>query len=276
MKYKTIFKTSFLTACLVSASAMHLARADQLQDIKTKKTLVCGVLGDSVPLGYQDPATRKTVGLDVDVCTDIAKDLGVSVEIVPVSVDARIPALQTGRVDIVAAALGYTKERATQIDFSSAYYQTPITVLVQNNSGIEKFAQFAGKQVSAIRGSTPELYARQQLIGANVVTFDDAPSAFMALMQNKAQGMAMSEPAAVRFRNRSKGKTHFLEETLHYEPECIGVKKGETALLDAVNKTLDKMERNGRMQAIWDKWYGPSTEYNMVRAKKVTPIADFQ
>jgi polar amino acid transport system substrate-binding protein len=255
---------------------MPSAHADQLQDILAKKTLVCGVLGDSVPLGFQDPTTRKTVGLDVDVCTQLAASIGVAVQIVPMSVDARIASLQTGRVDVVAAALGYTKERAKQIDFSSAYYQTPITILVQNNSGITTFAQFAGKQVSAIRGSTPELYARQQLSGATVVTFDDAPSTFMALMQNKVQGMAMSEPAAVRFRNRANGKTHFLDESLHYEPECIGVKKGETALLGAVNKALDAMEQSGQMQTIWDKWYGPSTEYKMARAKKVTPLTDFQ
>lgn len=267
---------SILTACLMGTCLSAVAHADQLQDIKAKKTLTCGVLGDSVPLGFQDPKTRQTVGLDVDLCREIGKDLGVSVEIRPLAVDARIAALQTGRVDIVLAALGYTRERAKQIDFSSAYYQMPIKVLVQDSSGITKFAQLTGKKVSAVRGSTPELYARQQLTGSSVVTFDDAPSSFLALMQNKVQGMAMSVPAALRFASRAGGKTRFLDESLYFEPNCAGVKKGEAALLAAVNDSLDKMEKDGRLQTIWDKWYGPTTEYKLVREKKVTPLSNFQ
>jgi polar amino acid transport system substrate-binding protein len=268
--------SALLAACLIGTCLAGTAHADQLQDIQARKTLICGVLGDSVPLGFQDPATRQIVGLDVDVCNQLAKDLGVSAEIHALSVDARIPALQTGRVDIVAAALGYTKERAKQIDFSSAYYEMPIKVLVKGDSGITKFSQFSGKSVSSIRGSTPALYARQQLTGATVVEFDDAPSAFMALMQNKVQGMAMSEPAAVRFRNRSKGQATFLDESLHFEPNCVGVKKGDDRLLAAVNKGLESMEKSGQLQAIWDKWYGPKTDFNIAREKKLTPLADFQ
>ncbi|CAE6850852.1 L-cystine-binding protein FliY [Paraburkholderia aspalathi] len=269
-------KYSMLMACVLGACLSPVVHADELQDIKAKKTLVCGVLGDSVPLGFQDPATRQTVGLDVDICKQLAKDMGVSPEITPISVDARIASLQTGRVNVVLAALGYTRERAKQIDFSSAYYQMPIKILVQNNSDITKFSQFAGKRVSAIRGSTPELYARQQLTGATVLTFDDAPSAFMALMQNKVQGMAMSEPAAVRFHNRSTGKTRFLDESLHFEPNCVGVKKGEAGLLAAVNDSLNSMEKSGQLQTVWDKWYGQSTEYKIAREKKLTPLSDFQ
>jgi polar amino acid transport system substrate-binding protein len=265
-----------LMVCTLGACLSSMVHADQLQDIKTKKMLVCGVLGDSIPLGFQDPATRQTVGLDVDICKQLAKDMGVSAEITPVSVDARIASLQTGRVDIVLAALGYTRERARQIDFSSAYYQMPIKILVQNSSDITKFSQFSGKGVSAIRGSTPELYARQQLTGATVLTFDDGPSAFMALMQNKVQGMAMSGPAAMRFHNRSAGKTRFLDQSLHFEPNCVGVKKGEAGLLATVNNSLSNMEKSGQLQTIWDKWYGQGTEYKMVREKKLTSLSDFQ
>ncbi|WP_321969005.1 transporter substrate-binding domain-containing protein [Paraburkholderia tropica] len=272
MKKSAFLMFGVVGMCLLSS----IARADQLQDIKARKTLVCGVLGDSVPLGFQDPATRQTVGLDVDICKQIAKDIGVNAEIRPISVDARIASLQTGRVDVVLAALGYTRERAKQIDFSSAYYQMPIKILVQKDSDITKFSQFSGKSVSALRGSTPELYARQQLSGATVMTFDDAPSTFLALMQNKVQGMAMSEPAAMRFANRSAGKTRFLDESLHFEPNCVGVKKGEAGLLSAVNNSLAGMEKSGQLQAIWDKWYGPGTEYKMVREKKLTPLAEFQ
>lgn len=268
-----MMKRALSALCGLMASSMVLA--DGLQDIKDRGVVRCATLTDSVPLGYQDPNTREIVGMDVDLCKAVAAHLGVKVELQGVAVSARIPTLLSGRADIVAAALGYTKERAEQIDFSSAYYQMPIKILVKGESNINTFADFAGKRISAIKSSTPELYARQQITEAKVVAFEDAPSAFLALQQGKVQGMAMSEPAAIRFHARSENM-HFVDQALHFEPNCLGMKKGETALTEAVNKALQDMETSGELQTLWDKWYGEASEYKLVRAKKLTPLADFQ
>jgi polar amino acid transport system substrate-binding protein len=191
--------------------------ADALDDIKARGTLRCATLADSVPMGYQDPVTRQLVGLDVDVCKGIARELGVKVEFQSVAISARIPSLVSGRVDVVAAALGYTKERAEQINFSSAYYQVPIKVLVKSDGEVKTFADFSGKRISVVKGSTPEFYARQQIPDAKVISFEDAPTAFLALQQGKVQGMGMTTPAAIRFHVRDQNM-RFLDETLHYEP----------------------------------------------------------
>ncbi|MCD5988053.1 MULTISPECIES: ABC transporter substrate-binding protein [Pseudomonas] len=260
---------------LMGLMAATTVMADGLQDVKDRGTLRCATLTDSVPLGYQDPTTREIVGLDVDLCKALAKHLGVKAELQGVAVSARIPTLISGRADVVAAALGYTKERAEQIDFSSAYYQVPIKVLVKGDSGIKTFADLADKRVSAIKSSTPELYARQQITDAKVVGFEDAPSAFLALQQGKVQGMAMTEPASIRFHTRSQNM-RFLDQALHFEPNCVGVKKGETALTNAINQALVDMEASGELQALWDHWYGDQTEYKLVREKKLTALSDFQ
>ncbi|WP_296247326.1 transporter substrate-binding domain-containing protein [Pseudomonas sp. UBA4194] len=266
-------KRALFALCGLMASGVVLA--DGLQDIKDRGALRCATLTDSVPLGYQDPATREIVGLDVDLCKALAQQLGVKVELQGVAVSARIPTLISGRADVVAAALGYTKARAEQIEFSSAYYQVPIKVLVKGDSNIKTFDDFTDKRISAIKSSTPELYARQQITQAKVVGFEDAPSAFLALQQGKVQGMAMTEPAAIRFHVRSENM-HFLDQALHYEPNCIGIKKGELALTAAVDKALADMEASGELQALWDKWYGEGSEFKLAREKKLTPLTDFQ
>jgi polar amino acid transport system substrate-binding protein len=260
-----------LLCVITSATAM----ADALDDIKARGTLRCATLTDSVPLGYQDPVSREIVGMDVDVCKALAKHIGVTAEMQGIAVSARIPSLISGRTDIVAAALGYTKERAEQINFSGAYYQVPIKILVKSNSGISSFADFADKRISAIKSSTPELYARQQIADAKVIGYEDAPSAFLALQQGKVQGMAMTVPAAIRFHARDQNM-RFVDQALHFEPNCIGIKKGETALTEAIDKALAEMESTGELQAIWDHWYGNDTEYKLVREKKLTAISDFQ
>lgn len=259
----------------VGLVASTVVMADGLQDVKDRGTLRCATLTDSVPLGFQDPKTREIIGLDVDLCKALARHLGVKPELQGVAVSARIPTLVSGRADVVAAALGYTKERAEQIDFSAAYYQVPIKILVKESSGIKTFADFEDKRISAVKSSTPELYARQQIPQAKVVGFEDAPSAFLALQQGKVQGMAMTEPAAIRFHVRSENM-NFLTQALHYEPNCVGIKKGETALTAAIDKALSEMETSGELQALWDHWYGDQTEYKLIREKKLTATSDFQ
>ena len=148
--------------------------------------------------------------------------------------------------------------------------------MVLANSGIDTLEQLRGKKVSAIRGSTPELLARQKLPGSEIVTYDDGPLSFLALQQRKVQAMTITQAAAIGFRNRSGGTVRFLDEVLHWEPDCIGVKLGENALLKAVNRQLDGLESSGGLQSVWDKWFGPATEYKLARVKKLTPLQDVE
>ncbi|WP_019450223.1 ABC transporter substrate-binding protein [Cupriavidus sp. BIS7] len=249
------------------------AYADRLADIKARGTLICGTLSTSQPLGFQDPKTRQIVGFDVDTCAAIAKHLGVKLEHRPLSVEARIPELALGRVDVVAAALGYTKERARQIAFSDIHYQIPIKLVVPANSPIKDVSQAKDIKISTVKGSTPELYARRMLTSTEVVTYQDAPTAFLALQQGKSQAFAIAQMSGSRFVNESEGKVRFADGQLHWEPTALGVKKGEPALLAAVNAALVQMEKDGELDALWNKWVGPQTPYNIKREKKLTPLA---
>ena len=116
IKYKTMARVVLL---LSSLFVLAQAGADQLADMKSRGTLVCGTLTTTEPLGFQDPQTRQIVGFDVDMCNGIAKRLGLKMEHKGLSIEARIPELSLGRVDVVSAALGYTKERAEQVDFTA-------------------------------------------------------------------------------------------------------------------------------------------------------------
>jgi polar amino acid transport system substrate-binding protein len=265
-----------MAAAVVSLAFSTAAHADRLADIKARGSLICATLTSSEPLGYPDPQTRQVVGFDVDMCGAVAKQLGVKLEHKGVSVEARIPELTLGRVDLVVAALGYTKERAQQIDFTSAHYQTPIKLIAHSGAGYNKIEDLADKRISANKGSTPELYARRMFPKATILTFQDTPAAFLALAQNKVQGLALSQPSGIRFVNESDGKYKFLEGALAWEPTAMGVKKGEPALLAAVNDALDKLEKSGETDVLWTKWFGPQTKFNIPREKKLTPISSFQ
>lgn len=251
------------------------ASADQLADIKARGTLVCGTLTSTEPLGFQDPQTRQIVGFDVDMCAAIAKRMGLKLEHKGLSIEQRIPELSTGRVDVVSAALGYTKERAQQVAFTSAHYQVPIRVMVKKGAGIDNFAKLADKRVSAVKSATTEIFARRGLPKTAIVTFQDGPSAFLALMQDKVDGFSTSHTAGLRYLAESKGEAVFIDDSLAWEPTALGVKKDEPALLAAVNKTLEDMEKAGEIDSIWTRWYGPETRFAFKREKKLTPISTF-
>lgn len=251
------------------------ASADQLADIKARGTLVCGTLTSTEPLGFQDPQSRQIVGFDVDMCTAIARHMGLKLEHKGLSIEQRIPELSTGRVDIVSAALGYTKERAQQVAFTSAHYQVPIRVMVKKGAGIDSFAKLADKRVSAVKSATTEIFARRGLPKTAIVTFQDGPSAFLALMQDKVDGFSTSHTAGLRYLAESKGEAVFIDDSLAWEPTALGVKKDEPALLAAVNKTLEDMEKAGEIDSIWNRWYGPETRFAFKREKKLTPISTF-
>lgn len=261
---------------VLSATVAH---ADQLQDIRAKKTLVCGTFAAIEPFGFADPQTRQTVGYDVDLCKAVAKEMGVALEHRGLTVEARIPELNLGHVDILIANLAYTKTRAQQIDFSDAYHVLTEVVMVTKDSGLTKLDALSGKKVSATKGSTSEQAVRMRIPSATPVSFQDAAAAYLALQQGKVDGFSINDITAAKFVRQSaesgKPVVAIAEPTI-LEPMGVGVKKGEPALLAEVNAILARLEKSGELARIWDKWIGPKTAYGLKRTHTVTPIKDLK
>ncbi len=251
------------------------AWADQLADIKSRGTLVCGVLGSFEPFGYSDLAKRELVGYDVDICHAIAKKLGVKAEVKAVSIEARIPELQQGRMDVLAAGLGYSPQRAEQVDFSSSYYVSEHKLTAKADRGFASSKDLSGKRVSFTKGGITEGFVKSSVPGAVLVGYEDTPTAFTALAQGKVDAFSVSEVVARRLVNKlgpSGSQFKILEPAVGKEVWGLGVRKGETGLLKAVDDALAGMESSGEIQQIFDKWVGAKSMYKMTRAFKVEPI----
>ena len=150
------FKTLSLGLAL-SAAAIGLApqaKADQLADIMARKELRCGTFADVPPFAAPDPKTREMVGFDVDLCNGIAKRWGVSAKITPLSVEARVPEVKLGRVDLTVANLAYTLGRAEQIQFSDPYYLAKEMLAVKASDPATSKADYKGKRLASTKGST--------------------------------------------------------------------------------------------------------------------------
>ncbi len=260
-------------ACLGIAAVAQPARADQWDNIMQRKELKCGTFADVPPFAAPDPKTREMVGFDVDMCRALAKHLGVSASITPLSVEARVPEVEMGRVDVTIANLAYTTSRAKEIDFSDPYYVAKEMLMVRANNPVTTPADLKSERISAAKGSTSELSIT--LNGSNPVTFQDTGSAYMALEQHKVVGMVANTMTITKLVDQSKKSgvpLKMIKTPMLLEPIAIGMKKGEQRLRDKVNEALYAMDKDGEIDAMWNKWLGPNTEYKLTREEHVQPI----
>ncbi len=273
----TLKKCAYVALALPLLLAVSSAKADLLSDIKTRGELKCGVYSDVPPFSSPDPQTRQLVGMDVDLCHALAKQMGVKVTLMPTSVEARIAVIATGRADVLIANLAYTKTRGKQIQFSDPYYVAKEMLLVKQANADKTLEDFKGKRISATKGTTSEQSIH--LKGGKAVTFQDAASAFLALEQNKAVGFVTNTMTGIKMISQAKKdgiELAMIKEPMALEPIGVGMKRDEPALLASVNSSLKAMDDDGTIDSIWDTWIGPKTDYKMVREERVQPLSSLK
>ena len=245
--------------------------ADTLAEVKKKGVLVAGVKDSLPPFGYVDQNSREIVGYDIDFIHAIAKKLGVRVELKPVTSASRMPQLQEGNIDIIAATMTKNPERAKQIDFSHTYFFTGQKFITRKGS-VHSLKDLAGKKIGTAKGSTSEQNAKKALPTATVLSFDDYPQAFLALQQGKVAAVTTDEAILAGILAKAPNKAQFEIPNIQIsdEPYGLGMRKGDKHFVDFVNKTLLQMEKSGEAKRIFEKWFGPKTEFHLKRNFKIT------
>ena len=260
---------------LVALSTRSFAAppTDTLAEVKKKGVLVAGVKDSTSPFGYIDEKSRTIIGYDIDFINAIAKKLGVKVELKPVTSATRMPQLQEGNIDIIAATMTKNPERAMQIDFSHTYFFTSQKFITKKGS-VKTLKDLEGKKIGTTKGSTSEQNVKKALPTASVLSFDDYPQAYLALQQGKVQAVTTDEAILAGLLAKTpanlKGKYEIPNVQISEEPYGLGMRKGDKNFVDFVNKTLLAMEKSGEAKKIFDKWFGPKSETPLKRTFKIT------
>jgi len=254
------FGVLVLALVFVAGICGALFAADTLETIKKKGVMVAGVKDSTPGFGYVDEKTREIVGYDVDFVKAIAKNLGVKLELKPVTSASRMPQLVEGNIDIIAATMTKTAERAKQIDFSDTYFFTGQKFIVKKGT-VKSLADLDGKRIGTAKGSTSEQNAKKALPKATILSFDDYPQAFLALQQGKVFAVTTDESILANILSKAPNKEQFEIPDIQIsdEPYGLGIRKGEKNFVDAVNKVLVEMEKTGEAKMIFDKWFGPNS-----------------
>jgi polar amino acid transport system substrate-binding protein len=220
--------------------------------------MVFGVRDSIHGFGYIDEKSRELIGYDVDFCKAIAKKLGVKAEFKPLTGATRIPQLLSGNVDLVAATMTKTEERAKQIDFSYTYFLTGQKFITRKGT-VKTLADLEGKKIGTAKGTTSEQNVKKALPSATVQAFDEHAPSFLALQQGKVFAITTDESILANILSKAPDKDKYEIPNIRIsdEPYGLGLRKGDTNLLKFVNATLLEMEKTGEAKQIFDKWFGP-------------------
>ncbi len=243
------------TALVLAVFGVKAANADALDDIKKKGTLVVGTKADYRPFGYLDPS-GKIVGFEPDLAADVAKRLGVKLELVPVVASNRIQFLQQGKIDLMIATMSDTPDRRKIVDIVEPdYYASGTNVLVKKSEKLKSWDQLRGKKVCLIQGSfyNKEL---QEKYGIEGVAFPGTAEAFSALRNGNCIAFAYDDTAIVGEMLKPEWADYEMPlESILVQPWGLAVKQGEKGFADFMSKTVADWHKTGMIEQL-EKKYG--------------------
>ena len=192
-------------------------------------------------------------GIDIDVAAAIADKLGLELQVDDMDFDAALLAAQNGKSDMVMAGVTVTDERQKVIDFSDTYAEGIQSIIVPEDSDIATVDDLAGKTIGTQRGTTGYIYCTDDFGEDSVVAYDNGLTAVQALNNGQVDAVVIDNAPAKEFVAANTG-LKILDTAYAQEDYAIGVAKGNTALLDAINGALEELQADGTLQSIVDKY----------------------
>lgn len=245
--------TAVLACSTLLAAWAPSASAQTAQDIKKKGTLTVGMLVDFPPYGTVD-ASNQPDGYDADVAKLLAKDLGVKLNLVPVTGPNRIPFLLTNKVDLLVASLAVTPERAKQVQFSRPYSAATIVLYGPKKTSIKTPADLKGLRIAVARASTQDTALTAMAPqGADIRRFDDDASAMQALLSGQVDAIGCSTTVAAQIAKRA-GDTYENKLVLREQFMAVAMRQGQADLEKTVNAFIEKNLANGELNKLYQKW----------------------
>ena len=230
------------------------ASADELQNIKSKGVLVVGVKADYPPFGYRAPS-GDIIGIEPDLAADVAKRLGVKLQLVPVVAANRMQFLEQGKIDLMIATMTDTPERAQVVDIVKPdYYASGYNLMVPKSVTITSWDQLKGKPVCAIQGA---FYNKQvaEKFGAQVIAFTGVAEALTALKQGRCVGFVYDDTAIEGQLLNPEWKGYAMPlPSQDAQPWGLAVKKGESQFADFMSRTVEDWHRTGLILNLESKY----------------------
>lgn len=223
--------------------------------IEAEKVRVA-VPDDFPPFGSVNP-NMELHGYDVDVANEVATNLGVELELVPVVGNYRIPFLQTDRADMVISSLGKNEERAQIIDFSIPYAPFFSGVYGGQEIDVSSLEDLKGHTVGVAQGSLEDLELSELPEGTiQIRRFASNSLTASALISGQVQLIATGNVVAAKLIRDNPDRQIENKFIMKDSPCHIGVRKGDTELVEQLNSIITDLRESGKLNELSLKWFG--------------------
>lgn len=195
-------------------------------------------------------------GVSVDLATALAADLGRPLVIENIPFTGLIPALRTGKIDLILSSMTATEERARSVAFSDPYLTTGLAALVGRDSALNNLADLesAGRTIVVRQGTTGEVFARARLPQARLLVLDKENACVLEVVQGKADAFIYDQMSVFQNARRHPTKLRALLSPLQTESWAVALRPDEPALLAEVNRFLAKFRAAGGFNALADQY----------------------
>lgn len=222
-----------------------------------RQKLIVGTDAGFKPFEYIEDG--EVVGFDIDLVQEVANDLNRELVIEQLGFDGLLAGLQAGRIDLVAAGMTITEERAKSVNFSDAYYEASQMIIVRrDNTEINSKADLVGKKIGVQLGTTGDIMV-DEIERAEKIQLPVVPGVLQEVASGRIDAAIIDNaPAENYLRNQPELK--MLSERLSTENYAIAMRKGELELLEGVNKTLARIKADGTYDNMMEKYFSSNGE----------------
>lgn len=244
------------------------ARADDLATIKQRGTLIVGVKADYPPFGFRAP-TGQIVGIEPALAADVAKSLGVKLQLVPVVAANRMQFLEQGKIDLLIATLTDTPARAKVIDIVHPnYYASGYNVMVPKSMNLKSWDDLRGKPVCGIQGAYYNKEAAEKL-GLQVIAFTGTAEALTALKQGRCVGLLYDDTSIEGTLLEPEWNAYEMPlESRDAKPWGLAVRLGQPKWAAYMSKMVEQWARDGTILQLAKQYHIKASKFAAEMHKK--------
>ena len=243
---------------------------DTWSRIERRKKVVIGLDDSFVPMGFREK-NGKLVGYDVDLAKAVFKQYGIKVDFQTIDWSMKESVLKNGTIDLLWNGYSMNPSREKKVAFSRPYLDNRQVLVTKKSSHIDGLSGMAGKSLGVQNGSTgaavldakPKLL-KDKIKNKSAVLYDTFPDAFIDLNANRIQGILMDQVYADYYVDHQKDKNAYQvyeSKQLPAEYFGVGMRKGDKTLRKKINQGLGRLQKDGQLRQINEKWFGKDSNF---------------
>jgi glutamate/aspartate transport system substrate-binding protein len=254
-------------ALLAASGARAQELTGTLKKIKDSKTVTLGYRESSIPFSYVNKV-GEPIGYSIDLCNAVVDETSKELEGVEIAVkykkvtaETRIPAVQSGEVDLECGSTTANFERKKEVAFSPVFFVAGTKLLVARSSGITSYRDLRDKTIVVTARTTNEAAVRtisdKQHLGIKFLVGKDHAQSFAMLTEGKADAFATDDILLYGLvaTARLGGQYHVVGEYLSYDPYGLMYRKDDPDFADIVDRTFSRLAQSRELVQLYNKWF---------------------